>query len=333
MRFAVYRRLTYRQGAFVFGGAGLVMLAAAAYMTWRGGVELLTWPRVEAHVDTADVLTIRGVHGLVYAARLRLAYSYGGQNYRTSATVRQEWPDYSFAAEDAARAVGAGRVVVMLDPDRPGAPDPRMGSMGAFVIIPLAIALLGLVFAAFGGMALRVGRRVGLDRLTGSNEPGSPRVAAAWLAGMGTLFVIGAVIAAVLGPQGASWTPVQGRIESADVLEVSRGMYAVQTWFTYTLDGRTYRAPVTANTSRNDFAAVSRLAGEAEQSHTAALLVDPSHPNRVVTAGVSRAEGIVLPAAFGLVGIVLIGIAVLIRRHGLGRRRFDRSGPSVISPV
>jgi len=221
----------------------------------------------------------------------------------------------------------------MLDPDRPAAPDLRMGSMGAFVILPLAIGFFGLVFLAFAILAFRTGQREGLDRLTGSNQMGTPRQAVAWFAGLGALFVIGAGVAAVLGPQSKSWTPVQARIESADVLEVSPGMFAVQTWFTYEVDGRTYRAPVTASTSRNDFAAVSRLAGEAEQSRTTALLVDPSNPNRIVTASTSRVEGIMLPAVFGLFGVLLCGIAAVIHRHGMGSRRFSRRIPPIINPV
>jgi hypothetical protein len=180
--------------------------------------------------------------------------------------------------------------------------------------------VLSLAFLAFGIIFLRLGQREGLDRLAGAYEPGSPRLAGAMLAGMGALFVISAAIAAVVGPQGRSWTPVQGSIERADVVEVSRGMYAVRTWFSYAVDGQTYHAPVTANTSRQEFAAARRLADGTEQGRTIALLVDPSNPNRVVSAGASRGEGILIPAVFGLLGTVCIAVAVLIRRHGTGSR-------------
>jgi hypothetical protein len=332
MRLVVYRRLTWRQGAWVFGGAGLVSLVLAFYMMWELSVELRTWPRVEAHVDTADVATVRRVNGTtLYAARLRLSYSYQGRSYQTSATVRQEWNEYGLAAEEAIQATRAGQALVMLDPDRPASAVLREGSVAPASGVSLVFGVLGLVFVAFGIGALRRGRREGLDRLSPSSVPAAPRFATTLLAGMGVLWIIGAVIGSVIG-QRKSWTPMQGQVERADIVEISRGMYAVRTWYTYEVNGQTFRAPVTANTSR-PFAAARRLADDAERDRTTALLVDPSNPYRVASAQTTHMEGIVIPTVFGLVGTVLIAIALLIRRQSMGRRRVTRERPSPTGPA
>jgi Protein of unknown function (DUF3592) len=315
MRFVFYRLLTYRQGAWVCGGAGLAILAVAFYMARGVSVELRTWPRVEAHVDTADVATVSGPKGTtVYAARLRLSYRYQGQNYRTSATLRQEWPDYGTAASEAARVSQGGQALVMLDPNRPTSALPREGAASGPFIIAAIFGVIGLAFVSFGIGAWRTGLREGLDRIAGSGLATAPRFASALFAGMGALFIIGAVVGAVVGPQGKYWTPVQGRIDGSDVVEKSPGMFAVRTWYTYAVSGQTYRGPVTANTSRA-YAAARRLASEVEQGGANALLVDPSNPNRVALATASRLQGIVMPTAFGLFGALFVAIGVLIRRR------------------
>jgi len=287
---------------------------------------------VEAHVDTADVVTTGGVNGrALYAARLRLSYSYQGHDYRTSSTMTQEWDVYGFAAQAAATALRSGRVLVMLDPDRPGSAVPREGLGVTFVFAGL-FGFFGFVFLAVAFLARRTGQREGLDRLSPASLPASPRFAIILFIGMGALFMISAAIGAVIGPDGKNWTPAQGRIERADLVGTSRGMYAVRTWYTYEVGGQTHRVPVTASTSR-PFAAASTLASRAVVGDTAALLVDPSNPYRVTTPQVSHWEGILIPIAFGLFGLILVVIGVFIRRREIGRRPVARKSPSAMRPA
>ena len=316
MRFLVY--LTPRQGMWVFGGAALATLAVAFYIAWAVTVELRTWPRVEAHVDSADVATVGSAKGRpLYAARFQLSYRYQGLNYRTSITQRQHWDEYGFAAKEATQALQAGQLTVMLDPHRPGSAIPREGAAGAPFVIAAAFGVIGILFIGFAIVAWRTGQWGGLDRVARLGAQ-SPRFAIMIFVGMGVLFIGSAVVGAIIGPEGKHWTPVQGEVTSVDVIETSPGTYAVRTWYSYIVSGQTYRAPVMANTSRSSLETAHKLASEAEHGGVAALLVDPSNPNRVTSARVSRVEGIVIPAAFGLFGIVLIAIGLVIRRRGMG---------------
>jgi Protein of unknown function (DUF3592) len=314
MRFGLYGRLSWRQGAWVFGAFGLAALTLAAAMTWRATVELRAWPRVEAHVDTADVVTTGGVNGrALYAARLRLSYRYQGHDYRTFSTMPQEWDVYGFAAQAAAKRLQAGRVLVMLDPDRPGSAVPREGSGLSFIFAGF-FGFFGFAFLAVAFLARRTGQRQGLDRLSPANLPASPRFAITLFVGTGALFIISAAIGAVIGPDGKNWTPAQGRVERADLVETSRGMYALRTWYAYEVNGQSEHVPVTSNTSR-PFAAANALASGAVLGATAPLLVDPSNPFRVTTPQASRWQGILIPMAFGVFGLILVVLGVFIRRR------------------
>ncbi len=329
-----YRRLTWRQSAWLFGGMGVACVCAAIYMSWRLGVELRTWPRVEAHVDSAQVVTRAAARStmrtatqptasprLTYAARLWLTYAYDGRTHTTLADESAGWSDYGSAATAGNHAVQLGRVTAMLDPARPGSAVLRQGSVLGVFIFPAVIAFFGLVFAGFGSLAQRAGSRLGMDTLSGEPVAPAPRLATAILGILGALFVASAGIAAAVGPQTAAWTPLAAHVDSADAVAVSHNMYSVRRWLTYTLHGTTYHAPITASTSRNSFSAVSRSAADAVRSGAVAVLVDPQNPYRLTTTGASRATAVLIPLLFGLLGIACLGAAVWIHRTGAAAMR------------
>ena len=159
----------------------------------------------------------------------------------------------------------------------------------------------------------------------------APRMAIAIFGITGALFVGGAVVAAIVGTQSESWTPVEAHVDSAGAVQVSRNMYSVRRWLTYTLNGTTYHAPITASTSRNSFSAVSRSAAEAAHGGLA-LLVDPQNPYRVTTPGASRAAAIWLPLLFGFLGTVCLVVAVWIHRKGAAAFQGRASGPFPAGP-
>ena len=136
-------------------------------------------------------------------------------------------------------------------------------------------------------------------------------------AGMGALFVISASVVAVIKPGEQRWSSVQGRVESTDLVQVSQGMFSVRTWYSYEINGQSYRAPVTANTAR-PFDAATSHAAETEAGRSVPLLVDPTNPERIATRDAVHAEAVILPAGFGLFGLVLIAIGAIIRRRGMG---------------
>jgi hypothetical protein len=341
VRLYIYRELTWRQGAWLFGGVGVITVSVAVYVAWLLNVELRTWPRVDARVDSADVITVSGVNGTSYASRVWLFYEFNGVDHQGPATVRRRWADYASAAGDALEARRLGHLTALLDPRHPETADPRVGSIAELFLVPIIIGFLGLVFAAFAYGAVIMGRRQGFDQV-GREITARPRFALLMFGGMGLLFVVAAVLAAILGPQSKSWIPVIAQVDSVDVVQVTtsthgRGgrstAYALRTWLTYSVNGRTYLSPTTANTARSDSGAAARQGRDARRGPTD-ILVDPTNPYRVVAAASARRDGVLIPLIFGLIGALLIAIGILIRRQATKPHRrapLRKTAPATLS--
>ena len=322
--FTWYFRLSWGQGMVVFGGIGIILLGAAAYMTWQQTVELLRWPRVDAHVESADVTTLQNTTGTFYAARLLLTYRFNGREYRVQTNPQQNSDEYADAAKEVLDANEAGHVTAMLDPRHPEVADPRLGPVWVLFVWPFVIGTLGLVFSGFGIAFWVMGRRQGFGKVADASTQ-DPRVIWPWFAGFGAVMLIAGVVPGLVGALGKSWIPVQAQVESADVVRVSvpanmnqqtndEPMFAVRTWLRYSLDGRTYRTAVTAGTSGNDADEVAQLARAASVPRLVDVLIDPGNPYRVMTAHSSRLAAIMFPAIFGGFGVLFLGIGFLVRR-------------------
>jgi hypothetical protein len=327
--FWFYRQLTWGQAAVAFGGFGLVLIGVAGYSTRQLAVELRTWPRVDAVVDSTAVATVAGPKGNVYAARLWLRYTFNGHDYHVAAMTRGEWSEYAFAAADAREVQHAGHIAVVLDPRHPEIADPRLGPPLELFIVPGVFAFLGLVFLAFATAFFLLGRRQGF-RHAAQAYSSSPRPVVAILGGMGAIWVIAATVAGVHGPQSGSWRPVMARVDHADVATASVDqlsqpsspsaayigrLYAVRTWLSYTVDGQTYISPVTARLSRNDASATARLAAAITVGSVVKVFVDPGNPYRLVTESGARADAVLIPLGFGVAGLVMLVAAALIHRQ------------------
>ncbi len=311
--FSWYFPMSWGAGTVVFGGAGLLMLAIATYLTWQQSVELQRWPRVDAHVESADVTTRTVYAGTVYGARLSLTYRFDGREYRGQANLHED-SDYAVAAKAVFDANQAGQVTVMLDPRHPEMADPRLWPVWTLFFAPILIGSLGLGFSGFGLAFLVMGRRQGFDKV-GQASTQDPRVLWPWFAGFGALFAIAGVIGGILGPQGKSWIPAQAQVESADVVRVSvntQPMFAIRTWLTYSLAGRTYRTAVTGETSR-DPAVAGRWASAASVQRAVDVRIDRGNPFRVMVGHASPVDAVLIPAIFGGFGVLFFGIGLLIR--------------------
>lgn len=313
--FTWYFPLSWRAGTVVFGGIGLVVLGIAAYLTWQQAVELLRWPRVDAHVESADVTTRTVYGGTVYGARLSLTYRFDGREYRGQATVHED-SDYAVAAKAVFDANQAGHVTAMLDPRHPEVADPRLWPVWTLFFAPILIGSLGLGFSGFGLAAWVMGRRQGFDKV-GQAWTQDPRVVWPWFAGFGALFAIAGVIGGILGPQGSSWIPAQAQVVSADVVRVSANnqpMFAVRRWLTYSLAGHTYRTAVSGETS-SDAAVAARRASAASVQREVDVRIDRGNPFRVMLGHARPLDAILIPAIFGGFGVLFFGIGLLIRRQ------------------
>ena len=348
MPLVFYRRLTWGQGACIFGAIGLALLGLALYMAWGLGVELRTWPRVQAHVDSAKVASETDPPRDLYSARLWVTYPFGGRTYSTSSTGGMASSSYGWAVRTGESAVRAGTIEALIDPAHPASLKLRPGATWEFFADPLILGGFGLVFAAIGALCLRFG----LQR--GFNSPGvayaqssSPRLAAAFCVTMGVLFIGGAIVGFVVGlRQTTVWVPGQAHVDSTDVVQQTesntrsasntqvgpRYTYAVRSWLTYELNERTYRAPLVASTSHRSYDYAQRSARDAASAGPIAVMINPRDPYDIASTRRSQVNMIVLPLVFGFFGVVCLAAAVLFKRLGKPTHRAGagaRSGGSL----
>lgn len=162
-----------RHTASASPGAGAFALAVGLLLVGGGiaGVARLreqstTWPRVQALVDSADVVwrstssSFSRHHGL-YAPRLWVTYVARGRRFHAPVIsgAYRSGPDDATAAVNAARR--DGRVSVLVDPDDPYDIVDRLTGSAPLLWHPALFALLGLGCVALGVTLLRAGRGAG----------------------------------------------------------------------------------------------------------------------------------------------------------------------------
>lgn len=320
------RRLSWRGAALAFGGAGLVMVVLAAQLAYHLRTMLATRARVEARVDSADVVSGLRTHGVgrfrrdqdvVYAARVWLTYQTDGNTYAGPLVEGDSSRFYDRAMHDATEAVRLKGMMVMVDQKNPRAVVRLPGSTWSFFGGPLVLGGFGVLFVVWGAVYLRSGLGRGLDRLAGDPDVYRMSVArGAILAGMcGILLVLTAgVLAHVENDMTAAWIPVQARVDSADVVSKSDHTYAVRKWLSYEIGGRAYRVPRIASLWRDDSGAAVRAAAAA-RGEIAPTLVDPSDRYNVspMTTAATRVWLPIIILGLGL--ICLAGAAIVWRRR------------------
>lgn len=326
-------RLSWRSAALLFFGAGVVLLGIAVHLAARRRAALERWPIVRARVDSASVATPDHPREDVYAPRLWLSYRYGGRAWSAPAVEEVYSSGYGRAVRAAERAARAESARVMLDPRDPRALTLDPGYNWRYFFGALLLGGLGLFFCAFGAAFAVLWRRQGGSPVASTLQPMSSggRWGAPFAFVMGVLFIAaGALGAWTLRRERVEWSAVRARVDSADVVRQSAGggrgdIYAPRLWVTYSVAGRTYRAPLVGGVYRSDRAAVSRRTDAARLAGAASVLVNPADPYDVIEARAASARALWLPALFALLGAGCIALGALLRRDAGGVRRPRRS--------
>ena len=319
-------RFTCFGATIVFGGIGLALMGLATRWAMELRRELESWPRVQAGVDSAGVTSPTHPRRDVYAARLWLTYTYDGWNYVSPVTEGVYQNDYGSAVSRSEAAARKGTAQVMLDPQHPRAVQLDPGYSWRFFFGPLIFGGLGAVFGAFGLMSMVLGLRHGMAQPAQFFIPMSPRVAVFFAAGMAVLFLGGTAVALWLGHgQRQSWVPLDAHVDSADVVRANHGTWAVRQWLSYTVRGRSYRAPLTASFATSNYQRQLGNAAAMERQGVLRVFADPSHPYFVVSSSQRTGSTIVLPLVFGGIGAVLLWVAWLLHQWNTRSPRARRS--------
>lgn len=308
---------------------GLIALWFAARSADALRHELATWPRVQAHVDSATIAKSTSASRTpTYARRIWLTYVYDGRTH-----ARRMDGVYSSDSAGAARAVDAaerqGTATLLIDPQHPADFTLDPGYTVFFFRWPLILAGVAVVLLALG---VAVGTHLRDDRSEAVRAP-RPRVVAssrrdAALAGMLGVVCLGIALAVAFAAyhRRTSWVATQAAIDSVDVVQRSRSqegagyVYAARLWVAYEFGGHVYLRPVMSGaTWHGTHISAERDADAAWHAGPTTVFVNPGDPLDV-TLDPMAASSLVVPAAFGLAGIALLVFAV-------DRRRSTRRSP------
>lgn len=304
---------------------GSVVLGDAAYRADALRTQLQTWPRVQAHVDSAAVVASNRVYReAAYAKRLWLTYRHDGrtQVQRVDGNYSGNWANAAHAA-DAARQQGA--VTLLLNPNNSSDITLDPGYTFDFFAGPVVIAAIGLLLLAIGVGAAWSARR---SRSAGARSAPRPvksaPASATFVATVGVLF-IGIALAVVIhaAHQRVKWVATPARVDSADVVqrEKSKGAgwyYAPRLWIAYERGGRVYHRPVMlGSTWTINQGSVRHQAEVAWHAGPTKAFVNPNDPYQA-TLDPTSGGNLILPAVFGLAGIGLLALAT--RRRESERR-------------
>lgn len=316
-------QLSWRWAAVVFGGVGLVMLYVAGLWAWHARERLRTWPLVQAHVDSAAVVTPRAPRQALYGPRYWVTYTLRGAMVSTVATRSVLTSDYAGVAREAERARRSGTVPAIVDPADARDLELDPGVNARFFFDSIIMGALGLVFAGFGALFFVVGRRQGMDRPSQAAFTMPAAFGVAFATVMGVLFLGGAVIGARATAR-PGWAPVEARVDSADVVQETEKhstTYAPRLWLAYTVTGRAFHAPLDATWSSSNYDSQARYAADAVRAGTIRILVSPREPYDVARADQGLVSRVTFPAIFGLFALICFGMALLFRRGRRPRHR------------
>jgi uncharacterized protein DUF3592 len=346
-------QLSWGAAALLFCGAALVLGALTARSVRQLRAELATWPRVRAHVDSADVVSAIDPRRDRYAARLWLSYRTAGVTYTAPVTDNDYTSFYGSAVRAAAAASRSGTVVALVNPQEPRALTLLPASGWQLFIGPLLLAVMAAACAGLGLFCLWRGRQHGFDAPAGTpyTEPASAGWGVLFAGILALMFAAGAGAAAYIGRhQAATWRRVQARVDSADVVQAPRGTsgrfnsgqrspgFAVRRWLRYSIGGREYRAPLASSFATSNYGAVARAAAAAGGQVMPAL-VSPGDPYRILSDAQITANTVWLPLIFGgcaLGCFAVMGLFWRLRSRGHARttrRRSPRAAHDVASGV
>lgn len=312
-----------RWPGFVFGGIGIIMLAAGCGLVVQRLVILQTWPETEAIVVASQVETA----GSQYIARIRVVIerpdgpveSEPASDYRSS---RHGW----IAATVERHPVG-GTIVVRRHPR-----DPRRTRLDAgwnfnTFGLPLLLAGAGAVFAGVGALADRSERlqRQG-DRARTREE--SRRIdraqylgVAAFIGLIGLAMSVAALALARPAWEQRGWPVIIAQVERSDIFQRSSGVthkgrtpatfHVGRLYLAYEIAGRPYETALLLRGSSQDKAKIERRLAAIPPGTSWPIRVDPGDPHNTAAAD---AWPLVLPAVFLVVGLVLLGVTGLIVR-------------------
>ncbi|MEZ0374304.1 MAG: DUF3592 domain-containing protein [Candidatus Sericytochromatia bacterium] len=326
--------MRFRQSGFaVLGMFGLVGLLFLGLGLWfgLGQYRIITdWPTVQARVVSSQVTLTSPTN---YGAEISFAYQAEGQPYTVSVASAYQTSVYTWMQELVA-AFPAGSVrPLRYNPANPQQVVYDAGYTWSFFLTPLIFGLVGLIFAGIW-IGPWLWARFRLKNRTGSAPSILRLLDLSFLlpggfAGLGLIFLL---LGAGLGYrefQARHWPTVQARILSGSTISYafkssssssrSTAYYAAALAFGYTVDGKSYVTPTSADADRTSPEEVEeRIQTVYAPGSIHPLRYNPDNPNQIRFQDRFPFWTMLL----AMMGSILLGIGlILLWIFGLSEKR------------
>ncbi len=326
--------------ALVLGTVGVVLLGVSVRGASQRIETLRSWPRVDARVDSGNVVSLlrRGRREAMYAGRLQLQYEFGGQRYSVPATEEVYSSHFAGQVRGVQQATRDGQVRVLLDPGDPSAPVLNAGYNAEYFLGSLIFAWIGGLLVFLAAVFWRAFRKEAPGAAKTRGSGGGARWVAVFFAVLGIGFVGGGITAFWLAHrQVTTWKPVDARIDSTDVVWRSSrtsgsgsasgssvDLYAARAWITYGMKGSAYHVPVVRGAYSNDSGGAARVATLLRRSGSMTARVDPDNPFDAALKPPGAVSRFWFPALFIVPGLVCLFLTWLIGRRRKKNKRSCR---------
>jgi len=323
-------RLSPRAGGTLFTAIGAVLFACAGVSAYRSVVRLRTWPAVDAHVDSATIVTPQRPREAVYAARYWVSYPRLGHTVKTVVTQGVFTSNYAGLARAVGLAHRSGSVRALINPTDAWALTLDTPWHGDLFFTALVLGFLALAFGGLGAAFLWASGRGDAGGANSFWIPLPARYGVVFCLVMGTLFLGTGTLAGVLSArQHRTWRRLDAGVDSADVVSSSDRngtTYAPRYWLSYAVGDSLLHSPLVQSWSSSSYQAQARRAAEAARARRMSVLVNQNDPYDVKAGRESAWVSALWYGLWGFFTLLCFGLAYVFHRiSGSDKRRSRRA--------
>jgi hypothetical protein len=304
--------------AVAFGALALILMLVGGAIASRRLVVALWWPANECIVESSDVAR----NGSSFRAQIVVRHVVASRTYRSEPANDFGGSKYASTRAKVDAYPRGSRQVIRYDRSDPQRTRLNVGFNADTFGLPGVLAGIALPFGAVGALAFRSARNRRRAIAGDATADRSEFVAMGLF--IGTIAAVSLVATLFLAQHSiemSRWPIVEGTAMQREILSRSsmrgkRGeattFYFARVMFAYDVGGQRYLTPVDSPDSSANREKAQRMSAErysVGSKHR--LRIDPSNPHAAAFAGASL---FVLPLVFGVVGVLLAFVTVMLLR-------------------
>jgi hypothetical protein len=304
--------------AVVFGALALILALAGGAIASRRLIVTLWWPASDGIVESSDVVR----NGTSFRARIVVRHVVAGREYTSEPANDFGGSKYASTRAKVDAYPRGSTQVIRYDRRDPRRTRLNVGFNADTFGLPALLIGLALPFGAVAGLAFRSAKNS--RRVLAGDERAVRSEFVAMGLFIGTMAAVSLVATCFLAQHSIAmsrWPVVEGTAMQRELLARSsmrgkRGeattFYYARVMFAYDVAGQRYLTPVDSPDSSANREKAQRMSAERfSVGSRHRLRIDPSNPHAASLAGASL---FVLPLVFGVVGVLMGLVAVMLLR-------------------